>query len=207
MFRIRNVLVACVLVIAAAVAWAAEENKAKPADGAPDQAMMTKMMEEFTKLGTPGPQHEKLKTLVGKFDADLTMQMMPSMPEEKSKGVEVNKSLWDGRYLESSYKGEFQGKPFQGHGLLAYDNAKQKYVNLWIDSMSTMVMIAEGTADESGKVITTKCESTCPITHKPMVMRSVLTIEDADHHTFESYSSLDGSPEHKCMTIKYTRAK
>jgi hypothetical protein len=109
--------------------------------------------------------------------------------------------------LKVPSRGTFGGQPFEGRGLWAYDNAKKKYVSGWIDSMSTMVMIAEGTADSSGKVITTTFEMTCPVTNKPMKSRSVLTIEDADHHTYESWSSLDGSPEHKCMTIKYTKAK
>ena len=42
---------------------------------------------------------------------------------------------------------------------MGYDKLKEKYVNLWIDDMSTMVMIAEGTADSSGKVITVNVAS------------------------------------------------
>ncbi|MBA3754139.1 MAG: DUF1579 domain-containing protein [Nitrospira sp.] len=206
----RNILVTCVLVLAAGVAWAAvawAADEKKPTDGAPDPAMAEKMMETWMKMGQPGPQHETLKALVGKFDADVTMQMMPGMPEEKSKGTEENEMLFDGRYLSSKYNGEWKGQPFKGHGLWGYDNAKKKFVSLWIDSMSTMVMMAEGTADASGKAITVKSECMCPMTNKPMAMRSTLTIEDADHHTYESWSSMDGSPEHKSMTIKYTRAK
>jgi hypothetical protein len=210
----RNVLAVLVLVISAfslgAFVFAADEKKAA-SDGAPgsapDPKMAEKMMETWMKLGQPGPQHEKLKMLVGKFDADVTMQMMPGMPEEKSKGKAEYKTLWDGRYLEGSYDGEFKGQPFTGKGLWAYDNAEKKYVSLWIDSMSTMVMVAEGSADASGNVITVKSKCTCPITNKPMVVRQVLTIEDADHHTYESYATLEGEPEHKSMTIKYTKTK
>ena len=209
MFCGRNVLVGVVLVAATAFLLAADDKKTEggAAAGEDNAAMAAKMMETWMKLGQPGKEHERLKMLEGKFDADVTMQMMPGMPEEKSKGTADNKTLFDGRYLMGEYKGTFGGQPFEGHQLFGYDNAKKKYFSGWIDSMSTMVMMSEGDADSSGKVITTKCEMTCPVTNKPMKSRMVLTIEDADHHTFESYSSLDGSPEHKSMTIKYTKAK
>jgi hypothetical protein len=218
----RNVLAVLVLLVTAfslgAFVFAADEKKAESSSpgadatkaassDAADPKMMEKMMEAWMKLGTPGPQHEKLKMMVGKFDADVTMQMMPGMPEEKSKGTSDNKSIFDGRYVGSEYVGDFKGMPFKGHGLWAYDNQEKKFVSLWIDSMSTMVMIAKGDADASGKVITVESKCICPVTNKPMVVRQVLTIEDADHHTYESYATLEGEKEHKNMTIKYTKAK
>jgi hypothetical protein len=215
-----------IVIAVGALVWAAAEDKVTKADSARAEASKAedaaktagasvsadmpdpaKLMEMMTKVGTPGPEHEKLKMLEGKFDADVTIQMMPNMPEEKSKGTATNEMIFDGRYLTGQYEGEFGGKPFKGHGLWAYDNAKKKYISGWIDSMSTGVMMAEGTADSSGKVITVTCDMTCPITNKPMKTREVLTIQDADHYTYESYASLDGGPEHKSMTIKYTRAK
>jgi len=214
----RNICVMFVVIVAAgALVWAAEEKSSKAADeksarpaaaaAGADMPDPAKMMETMMKLGTPGPQHERLKALAGKWDAEVTVQMMPGMPEEKSKGTEVDEVLWEGRYLETSFTGDFNGMPFKGHGLWGYDNAKQKYISLWIDSMSTMVMSAEGTPDESGKIITVKCDTTCPMTGKPMAVRAVLTLNDPDHHTYESFASLDGGPEHKSMTIKYSRAK
>jgi len=115
--------------------------------------------------------------------------------------------FFDGRYLHGDFSGSFMGKPFKGHGLWAYDRFKQKYVSLWIDDMSTMVMISEGTADSSGKVITVTGKCPDPATGKELTMKQVLTVTDNDHHTYESYQSQDGKDEVKCVTIKYTRAK
>jgi len=164
------------------------------------------MMDAWLKNGTPGPQHEKIKSLAGKWDADVSMQMDPAAPEEKSKATMVNQSIFDGRFLQQDYNGTFMGQPFKGMGMVGFDNQKQKYVMGWIDSMDTAMMVAEGTADESGKVITFKSEMDCPGTNEKVSVRQVLTIQDNDHHTFESYQTKKGSAEFKGMTIKYTRA-
>jgi hypothetical protein len=73
--------------------------------------------------------------------------------------------------------------------------------------MSTMVMSAEGTADSSGKVITVTGKCQDPVEKAEVTMRSVLTVTDRDHHTYESFQSKEGQPETKVVTIAYTRAK
>ncbi|MEA2734405.1 MAG: hypothetical protein QOE14_856 [Humisphaera sp.] len=167
------------------------------------------MMQIFVKYGTPGKEHEIFKSMVGKFDADVTMAMPGAPAPDKSKGVTTNELLFGGRYMHSDHAGTMMGQPFKGKGLLAYDKLKEKYVNLWIDDMSTMVMVAEGTADASGKVITTTSKCKDPMDGQEKTMRGVMTIVDNDHHTFEMFQlpGSSGEPESKCMTIKYTRAK
>ncbi len=201
-FRICAIV--CALIASTAVLWAAEEGATTAEDRKGGAAAM---MEAWMKLATPGPQHEKLKTLAGKFDADVTMQMMPDMPEEKSKGKAVNEMIFDGRYLKGEYTGTMNGKPFQGIGYWGFDNLKQKYFMSWMDSMSTMMMVAEGTADEAGKVFTFNGECLDPVSKKKMPIRQVLTIEDEDHHTYESYRTGTDGKEFKDLTVKYTRAK
>jgi hypothetical protein len=165
------------------------------------------MMKVWEKYGKPGKEHEIFKSMEGKFDADVTMQMPGAPSPDQSKGTAENKLIFDGRYMHSDYAGTFMGQPFKGANLWAYDKLKEKYVSLWIDNMSTMVMSAEGTADPSGKVITVVGKCHDPVEKKEITMRNVLTVTDNDHHTYESYHSVDGKPEMKVLTIKYTRAK
>jgi hypothetical protein len=176
----------------------------KPADK--KQPSMEEMMAAWAKYGSPGKEHEILKTLEGKFDGDVEMSM-PGSPPEKSKGVSTNKLMFGGRYLHQEWTGTFMGKPFNGAGLWAFDKVKEKYISLWIDDMSTMVMTSEGTADSSGKVITVTSKCYDPISKEDKMMRSVLTVTDNDHHTYEAYQQESGGSETKCLTIKYTRAK
>ena len=44
--------------------------------------------------------------------------------------------------------------PIEGIGYRGYDNFKKKYVQFWVDSGGTGIYYSEGTADESGRVVT-----------------------------------------------------
>lgn len=114
-----------------------------------------KEMEAWMKAGTPNEKHEILAQLTGEW----TYQMKwwdegQSEPMEMS-GKCNRKMIMGGRYLSCEYEGDgWGGMPFQGMSILAYDNIQKKYVETWIDNMSTMIMISEGEADDSGKKIT-----------------------------------------------------
>ncbi|HEX8520821.1 MAG TPA: DUF1579 domain-containing protein [Tepidisphaeraceae bacterium] len=195
-----SLLVAAILVAGGVWVMAA-------ADSAGTSADQQKQMEAMMKLAAPGAQHAKLKSMAGKFDAAVTWRMSPDQPEQKSQGTCSNEMLFD-RYLKQDYSGDMMGMPFKGTGLVAYDNAKQKYVSTWADSMSTGIMVMEGEADAGGNVITQKCEMDCPLEPgKKMQSRMVTTIKDENTHTAEMFQTPPGGKEFKCMTIQYTRAK
>ena len=223
--RNRSLVVAAILCIAVGLLASIVHSQDEPAAGtntgntaAPAAATETPadkkappspeaMMALWAKYGTPGKEHEIFKSLTGTFNADVTIQMPGAPAPEKSTGTSKNQPVFEGRYLHQDFAGSFMGKPFNGKSLWAYDKLKEKYVNLWIDDMSTMVMIAEGKADSSGKVITVNTKCTDIMDGKEMSIRNVLTVADNDNHTYESYQSKEGQPESKCMTIKYTRAQ
>jgi hypothetical protein len=197
-----------------AAATPAPGDAAAPAAATDSQATADKqapsaeeMMKAWEKYGQPGKEHEIFKSIEGKFDADVTLQMPGAPSAEKSTGVAENKSIFDGRYLGGEFTGTMMGKAFQGKGLWAYDKLKETYVNLWIDDMSTMVMISEGKADSSGKVIT--LSSTCPdpIEKKDKTIKSVLTVIDNDNHTYEAFEPGPSGSEIRTLSIKYTRVK
>ena len=43
------------------------------------------------------------------------------------------------------------GIPYRGHGMTGFDNVTDKYWSTWNDSMSTGIMVTEGTCDAQGK--------------------------------------------------------
>jgi hypothetical protein len=202
--RIYRILVAVLFLTLASAAFAQDKPAAGAGAGKPSPEQM---MAEMMKLATPGPEHERLKAMEGTFNADVTMQMAPDAPPINSKGTMINKMILGGRYLQGDYKGEFMGQPFTGISMTGYDNATKKYVATWMDSMSTTVMMATGTADSTGKTITTTATVECPMDQGgPKTMKQVTTIIDKDHHTYECYEVAKDGKETKMMTIKYTRA-
>ncbi|WP_428940521.1 DUF1579 domain-containing protein [Fontivita pretiosa] len=196
-------------VLALGVQWViSQENKPQPAaeqqQMSPEQAAQ---MEAWMKLAVPGKEHEGLKPMAGTFDVELSFIPAPGAPAQVSKGTEKNEMVLGGRFLEGRFRGEMMGQPFEGIGYTGYDNLKKKYVSTWMDSMGTMILVQEGTADATGKVITFTSTMPDPVSGKEQTMRSVLTIVSNDRHTFDMYVPGPDGKEYKCMTNVYTRAK
>lgn len=193
---------------AASVEKSAAERGAQPAadKSAAGAADMEKKMAEWMKINQPGPQHETLKKLAGKWKAEVSMTMMPGAPTQTSRGTETSEMILGDRYLQSEFAGEMMGMPFKGKGLMGHDNLKKKFVSLWVDEMTTGFMTSEGTADGSGKVITLTGECPEP-SGETKSFRHVFTIESDDKHTFDAYAPGPDGKEFKMMSISYTREK
>lgn len=117
--------------------------------GERDQAEIQRMMQLAEKLATPGEAHRRLDFFTG--DWDIATTMMDTPPET---GTQTIKWILGGRYLQSKVQATMMGRPFEGLGLLGYDNYKNKYTYVWCDSISTTLLTSEGSADQTGKVIT-----------------------------------------------------
>jgi hypothetical protein len=99
-------------------------------------------------LPKPGPEFAVLKQLEGTWDATVQLGDM------ESKATVTYKMECGGLWLVSNFKGSFGGQPFEGRGLDSYDATKKKYVSVWVDSMSTVPMLMEGTFDAEKKTMT-----------------------------------------------------
>ena len=191
----------CVALALTSFAVRADDNK-KPE--AANGAMTAEQMQAWAKLAVPGPEHEALKPMVGTFNAEVTSAAMDgSGKTETSKGVMTNELVLDGRYLQSRY----DGSDMKGIGFMGYDNSKKKYVATWMDTMSTMIMVLEGSADASGKVINSTSQMNDPMSGKMITMRTVTTVLSNDKHTYEMFMPGPDGKDMKILSIVYTRAK
>ena len=64
-----------------------------------------------------------------------------------------------------------------------------------------------GDVDASGKVWTMVGQMTDPMSGKPMQKRSVITLEDNDHHKMEMFFQGPDGNESKAMEITYVRSR
>lgn len=178
---------------------------AAAAPGAPSEA---EMMARMAELGRPGPAHAKLAAMVGTFRADGEFWNTPGAPSTKSEGTSVNTLEFGGRFVKQVYDSTYEGQPFTGVGYTGFDNVSQHYVGVWLDSMTTGIMpVSTGTIDASGKVITFCRSFVDPMTGKPAQTREVLTIDDANHHSFEWHQTGPDGKEFLMMKFGYTRVK
>lgn len=153
---------------------------------------------------TPGTVHQMIAKSDGEWSFDLTMWMKPDAPPTTSTGTTVNKMILGGRYQESVHKSTMMGMPFEGHGLLAYDNAKKIFQSSWVDNMGTGIMNMEGPWDEATKSITFTGKTVDPMTGKDMGVKEIFKMVDDNHHVMEMYMTNDGK-EFKTMEIKFAR--
>jgi hypothetical protein len=109
----------------------------------------------------PGPEHEILKKDVGVWDATLEMAM-PGMPATTTTGTETS-TLMAGRWLITEFEADMGGQPFEGHGISGWDPAKQVYVGVWVDTMTTEITHSESTYDAEKKVLSGWMETTDPM--------------------------------------------
>lgn len=194
-FRRHLLLLAGLLLAVAAPAVAQEPQ--------PDmEAMMQEYMEKYA---TPGEHHQHLAMLAGQWTTVTTFWPAPGAPPMESTGAAEHKMVLGDRYLQTSYRGEFMQAPFEGMGTAAYDRYQKKYVETWIDTMGTMILVSEGYCDGSGKVRIGVADYDDPMTGKRSKMRFVYRIADADHYTLEMYGESPQGEEFKMMEISHTR--
>lgn len=165
-------------------------------------------MKAWMAYATPGDAHKAMAKSEGNWDGEVSMWMAPGAPPMSNKSTATNKMAMGGRYQVSSFSGSFMGQPFEGMGIMGYDNTKKAYVSTWVDNMGTGIMHMEGTADASGKVVTMTGKMTDPSTGRDCDVKEVLTFTDDDHHTMEMYGPDPATgKQFKNMEIKFTRKK
>ncbi len=175
-----------------------EEAKAAPGDLDPTMAA-------WIKAGAPGEHHKVLEPLAGEWTTAGTFSPAPGAPTTESKGTCKRKSILGGRFIQEEFKGDFLGMPMEGIGFMGYDNLKKKYVNSWMDTMSSPIMISLGTMDDSKKEITLVGEYDDPLTGKVKKNRSIFKIDSKDKNTWTMFDTGPDGKEFKSMEIVYTR--
>jgi len=146
----------------------------------------------------PGAEHEKFKEAEGTWDAAIKCMA------GDSKGMCTCKVGLNGLWLLEHFKADIAGKSFEGRGATTYDPMKKKYINVWIDSMSTSPMVSEGTYDSSSKTMALVGNMPMP-DGKAMKVTLTTTVKDADAKTFTIRGAGPDGKDVEMMQITYTR--
>ena len=178
-------------------ALAQEKEKEKDAAAA--------QMEAYAVASAPGPMHERLASLAGRYETTVKSWEMPGTEPVVTQGMAEVEMILDGRYLAEEYSGDMFGQQFRGIGFTGYDKVKNKIVSSWVDNMSTGIMLMEGGFDESGKVLTVKGEYTDPVTGETGKLKGVTTIVSPSQHRYEMFGFAPDGSEFKMMEIIYRK--
>jgi hypothetical protein len=164
-------------------------------------------MKKWMEFATPGEAHKLLDGKVGKWNMKLKMVMAPGAPAQESTATSEAKWIMDGRYVEDITKGTFNEMPFEGRGLVGYDNLKKKYVGTWIDNMGTGIGTSEGTWDAAAKTFNYASEMPDPMAGKYVKTRMTEKMIDKDHWVMAMHCAGPDGKEFMSMEIDYQRAK
>lgn len=163
------------------------------------------MMAKWQKNATPGDAHKVLNQFVGDWDYTVKWWNLPGGNPEISTSENEVKWIMGGRFLLMDVEGKSMGQEFQGLGILGYDNAKKEYTNVWIDSMSTGMMIATGSYDVEKKQLTETGSYTDTMTGQDKPYKGVTTFIDKDNYAYELFSVGPDGKELRMMVITYKR--
>lgn len=162
-------------------------------------------MEAWMIAGSPGEHHKRLEPMVGSWKARVTWWAAPGAPPQVSDGAMTAEWILGGRFVKETFESYSPEMPFQGLGLYGYDNLRGKYHSTWVDSMSTGIMVSEGTSIDSGTGFEFEGEYVDAGTKEPVKTRMVLSLEDQDRHVFTMYEPTPEGGERKGLEIVYSR--
>jgi hypothetical protein len=165
-------------------------------------------MKNWMEYMTPGKAHEMLSKADGEWIGEMTMWMAPGAPPTKTLTTATNKMIMGGRYQLSTFKGDFDGMPFEGQSTVAFDNAQQVFISSWIDNMGTGIMNMEGKWDEATKSILFKGRMVCPTNGQEADVKETFKFIDDNTQLMEMWGPdpVTGK-SFKTMEIRFTRKK
>lgn len=182
------------------------ESKNESGGKNPMDGMDPAQMERMQKAASPSEHHKILSGLVGEWTHVVKWRMDPAGKFEESTGKSSNRMIMDGRFLEQTATGESMGQPFKGLGLTGFDNIKGEYSSIWIDNMSTGMMVAAGKLDPKSNTIKESGTLSCPMTGERNVkFRSDWHVISKDSYSYEMFTRAPDGTEFKSMEISYKR--
>lgn len=179
-----------------------KQEKKQGGQGQAPAGMSGPEMEAMMKAMSPGENHKHLGRLVGNWDIATKMWMQPGQPPSESKATMSAQWILGGRYVQTSYKGEMMGMPFEGMGIDGYDNVTQQYVSTWVDNMGTGILHMTGKCDAGCKTLTMNGSSADPATGQMIDMRFVTTFLDDKSYQFQIFGKDASGQEFKMMEMQ-----
>jgi hypothetical protein len=161
-------------------------------------------MDAYMKAGTPGAPHKALASTVGTYDLKVLNWHEPGGPPTQEGGTATRKMSLDGRVLVEDLQSKMMGAPFTGQAMMGYDNVTGKYWSTWMDSMSTGLMVSEGSCDAKNSCTFTGTWND-PIKKAPVKARMMTRWTSPTTQVFEMHGPGKDGKEMKMMEITYTK--
>ncbi len=162
------------------------------------------MMQAYLQAGVPGEQHEMLASQAGEYTTVSRSWADPAAPPVEEKGSATRTMILEGRVMLETFQSTMMGMPFIGQAMTGYDNVSGKYWATWNDSMSTGIMVMEGTCDADMACTFTGTYND-PIAEGPVKSRMTFHWTSPTTEVMEMYGPGPDGTEVKMIEVIYTK--
>jgi hypothetical protein len=165
-----------------------------------------KAQTEDSKADEPGPVHKALAHWVGEYDTVSKFRGKPGDEPIESKGTAKISTALDGRFLLEENTGTQFGQSYKGLRLIGYNNAKKEYEAVWTYSMSTAIMMLNGTSKDNGKTVDWTASYTDEHATKQTMSVTTRKLDD-DRFVVELAAQMADGKKGPTVETTYTRRK
>ncbi len=161
----------------------------------PEEMAMDEGMLKMMAAGAPGEHHRVLDTLIGEWQGFVRIRMEPGAEPMEMPTTISREWVLGGRYVTESVKSETDMGPFEGMGVMGYNNLDGLYEVGWIDNMSTGIFTEQGSYEARTKTFRFSGKHRDPVTGHMVLTSSVLDLSNPDRHVMRStIPGPDGTP-------------
>ncbi len=196
----KRTLITRLIPLALALALPALAQEAAPEMSAEQQAMLA----AYQAAATPGKAHAALAKMAGTYDLAIRSWNEPGGEPTLEPGTATRRMTLDGRVMVEETQSSMMGQPFTGVGMHGYDNVSGKHWSTWNDTMSTGLMVSQGTCDEAGSCTFTGTWND-PVSGQPVTARMTSRWTSDSVEVFEMYGPGPDGKETRMMEITYTK--
>ena len=109
------------------------------------------------------------------------------------------------RFVETTYRGEVVGRPFEGLKIEGYENASKEYVSTWRDNLGTHTLVFRGRCSDGCSERTMLANFLDPLSKQPLQIKGVTTITDEDGYAYSTFIVTPDGSEFKTMELEAHR--
>lgn len=180
-------------------------------EAAPSPDSLQKLMAAYMELAQPGPEHQLLNDMAGKWNMELTMWPQPGAEPLKSNLTGEFNLILGGRFLQSTSRGKIFGMDSETMQIMGFDRRSKKYTLVAFDTQGTYSVSAAGTMDPKTSTLTMYGEDVDPVMNMVQKYDFVIKVIDKDTHSwsiiFKNPEMTGGAAEFKMIEILCKRLK